>query len=396
MSRFERRRPAQLQRPRRGRGGGAGRACCSSSSPAARSATRRRRSTPGSGSDIVEAVGEPTEWVADRLPLARGPARAHRPASRPTPSSAGGGFDAAATAAGGERRVPPVTAGRLRPGRDRRDAPPKQELETLLVTGDSLSTPLDTELARRLAPTASRSIRDPHLGTGISNSAARRLGPALPRRSRASSPDAVVVFIGANEGYGMPGPDGEEVECCGPTTPRVYANRVRQVMDNYRQDGAAKVYWLTVMTPRDADAARVSRVVNAAIRVAAQPWASQVRVVDTVPVFTPGERYTDSIAVDGAGDDRPRVRRHPPERGGLVDRGRPGARPHRRGLRVLAAGQVFSANVCLNFFEPFSHFALALNCAGDSSRIFVVAGVALDRLAACRRRRRCRGGTRGT
>ena len=109
----------------------------------------------------------------------------------------------------------------------------------------------------------------------------------------------MVVFIGANEGYGMPGPDGEEVECCGPDYAAVYANRVRQVMDTFRQDGEAKVYWLTVMTPRDADAARVSKVVNAAVEVAAQPWADQVRIVDTVAVFTPGERYTDSIDVDG-------------------------------------------------------------------------------------------------
>ena len=48
---------------------------------------------PGIGRDIVDAVGGPTEWVADRLPLDERPARAHR---RPLPDSelAGGGFDA--------------------------------------------------------------------------------------------------------------------------------------------------------------------------------------------------------------------------------------------------------------------------------------------------------------
>jgi hypothetical protein len=142
-------------------------------------------------------------------------------------------------------------------------------------------------------------VREPHLGTGISNSALADWGELSTAQVAAEEPDAVVVFIGANEGYGMPGPGGGQVECCGPDYAAVYANRVRQVMDNYRRDGAAKVYWLTVMTPRDADAARVSRMVNEAIRVAAQPWASQVRVVDTVPVFTPGERYSDSISVDG-------------------------------------------------------------------------------------------------
>ena len=67
-----------------------------------------------------------------------------------------------------------------------------------------------------------------------------------------------------------------------------------------RRTATTKVYWLTVMTPRDADAARVDEVVNAAVKVAAQPWADQVRIIDTVPVFTPGERYSDSIEVDGS------------------------------------------------------------------------------------------------
>jgi hypothetical protein len=68
---------------------------------------------------------------------------------------------------------------------------------------------------------------------------------------------------------------------------------------NYRQGGEAKVYWLTVMTPRDPDAQRIAKLVNASILVAAQPWRSQVRVIDTVETFTPGERYSDSIEVDG-------------------------------------------------------------------------------------------------
>ncbi len=45
----------------------------------------------------------------------------------------------------------------------------------------------------------------------------------------------MVVFIGANEGFPMTGPGGEEVECCGADYAAAYANRVRQVMDTYRQ-----------------------------------------------------------------------------------------------------------------------------------------------------------------
>jgi hypothetical protein len=238
----------------------------------------------GIGRDVVEAIGGPTEWIADRLPLDEAQHELTAALS-PDQELGDGGFDDAQPAAGG--------------GTGAGEAPSTAELETLLVTGDSLSTPLDTELARRLAPEGVEVVREPHLGTGISNTALADWGELSTAQVAAERPDAVVVFIGANEGYGMPGPGGGEVECCGPGYAAVYANRVRQVMDNYRQDGAAKVYWLTVMTPRDPDAARVSKLVNESIRVAAQPWASQVRVVDTVPVFTPGERYTDSIPVDG-------------------------------------------------------------------------------------------------
>ncbi len=252
---------------------------------------------PGIGQDIVEAVGEPTDWISDRLPLDEAQHELTGGLS-PDQQLTGNGFEVAATP-GAEGGLPPVTADAFDPAAIGAQPPPKQELDTLLVTGDSLSTPLDTELARRLAPEGVEVIREPHLGTGISNSALIDWGRLSASQVAEDSPDAVVVFIGANEGYGMPGPGGGEVECCGADYAAIYANRVRQVMDNYRQDGAAKVYWLTVMTPRDADAARVDTVVNAAIRVAAQAWASQVRVVDTVPVFTPGERYTDTIEVDG-------------------------------------------------------------------------------------------------
>jgi uncharacterized protein len=97
----------------------------------------------------------------------------------------------------------------------------------------------------------------------------------------------------------MPAPGGGQVNCCTAAWAAVYANRVRQMMNTYRQNGAARVYWLTLPTPRDTGRAKIARVVNAAIAVAAQPWREQVHVIDTVPVFTPGQRYRDSMTVDG-------------------------------------------------------------------------------------------------
>ncbi len=113
-------------------------------------------------------------------------------------------------------------------------------------------------------------------------------------------PDAVVVFIGANEGYTMPGPGGKDVSCCGPEWAAIYATRARQMMNTYRQAGAAQVFWLTVPTPRDPARQRIERTVNQAIEVAAQPWRDQVHLIDTVPVFTPGDRYRDSMPSTGA------------------------------------------------------------------------------------------------
>lgn len=252
---------------------------------------------PGIGRDFVEAVGGPTEWIADRLPLQSAQHEITGGLS-PDQELAGGGFDEAAAAATGEG-VPAVTADAFDPAAIGTEPPPKEDLETLLVTGDSLSTPLDAEIARRLAPEGIDVIRDPHLGTGISNTALADWGQLSTAQVSEDEPDAVVVFIGANEGYGMPGPGGGEIQCCNAEYAAVYANRVRQVMNTYRQDGAAKVYWLTVMAPRDPDAQKVTDLVNASIRVAAQPWASQVRVVDTTPTFTPGGRYSDAIDVDG-------------------------------------------------------------------------------------------------
>jgi lysophospholipase L1-like esterase len=255
--------------------------------------------SPGIGRDIVSAVGGPTQWIADRLPLATAQ-HALTGGLSPDEQLGGGGFDqTASTTAATGGGVPPVTPDAFDPAQIDQPAPPKKELGTLLVTGDSLSTPLDSELARRLAPDGVNVVREPHLGTGISNTALADWGQISTAQVAKEHPDAVVVFIGANEGYSMPGPGGKQVACCGADYAAVYANRVRQVMNTYRQDGAAKVYWLTVMAPRDPDRGKVTDLVNAAIRVAAQPWANQVRIVDTIPTFTPGGKYSDAIDVNG-------------------------------------------------------------------------------------------------
>jgi hypothetical protein len=97
----------------------------------------------------------------------------------------------------------------------------------------------------------------------------------------------------------MPGPDGREVECCSAEWAAIYANRARQIADTYRQNGAARVYWITLPTPREPARQTIARVVNAAIEVAVAPWADEISVIDSVPIFTPGGVYRDSMDVNG-------------------------------------------------------------------------------------------------
>jgi hypothetical protein len=254
---------------------------------------------PGIGRDLVDAVGGPTGWIADRFPFQTATSELTSRLS-PDEELGAGGFETATAGGsqGSQSRIPPVTPDAFDPAQIGAKPPPKQPLDTLLVTGDSLATPLDTVLARRLAPDGVEVIRDPHLGTGISNSQLVDWGQLSTSQVARYDPDAVVVFIGATEGFPLPGPNGE-IDCCGPEYAATYANRVRRVMNTFRQNGEAKVYWLTVMMPRDPGSQRVMRMVNAAIEVAAEPWRSQVRVVDTVPIFTPGYEYSDAIEVDG-------------------------------------------------------------------------------------------------
>ena len=60
---------------------------------------------PGIGQDVVEAVGGPTDWVADRLPLDEAQ-RELTAGLSPDTELTGGGFDEAAAATPGAARVP--------------------------------------------------------------------------------------------------------------------------------------------------------------------------------------------------------------------------------------------------------------------------------------------------
>jgi hypothetical protein len=252
---------------------------------------------PGIGRSIVVAVGRPTSWIADRLPLATAARRATAFLNPNAPLTGPGGFNRASAASGAQTSG--VTPAAFPPAAIGAAQPAKRMLHTLLVTGDSMSEPLDSDLATDLVPKEVRVIQDPHIGTGISTTFIVDWGQLSVAQVKAYHPNAVVVFIGANDGFPMAGPNDRQVSCCSAQWAAIYADRVREMASTYRQGGAARVYWLTLPTPRDPARARISRVVNAAIEVGVQPWAAQVQVVDTVPIFTPGGVYRDAMKIGG-------------------------------------------------------------------------------------------------
>jgi lysophospholipase L1-like esterase len=255
------------------------------------------RMDPGWQRTMVLAVGDPAGWLGDRLPLAD---VAHDATAWLSPDDdladeLGFGTKRVANAGVG---VPPVSPESFDPvalGEKPRPRP----LQKVLVTGDSMIMPLDQDLARRLDPAGVETLREPHPGTGISKSIVVDWGKLSARQARTEKADAVVVFIGANEGFPMKVPEGGEVSCCGVAWAVEYATRVRQMMESYRRTGAARVYWLTLPTPRDPDRARIARVVNDAIGVAAYPYRAHVRLIEMGEIFTPDDRYRDAMEIDG-------------------------------------------------------------------------------------------------
>jgi lysophospholipase L1-like esterase len=251
---------------------------------------------PGPLRSAVLAVGTPANDLADVLPFND---LAHDATAWLSPDSdvgSAGSFTASAATPGaaGANAVAPVSASAFDPAQLGAEPVPPRPLHSILVSGDSMALGLDSVLARRYADQDVETFRDPHIGTGISKSDLVDWGALSSTQTRKHHPDAVVFFIGANEGF----PIGKTT-CCSPAWAAAYATRVREMMNTYRQGGAARVYWLTLPMPRDPRLAKIARAVNAAVEVAAEPYRAQVRVLDMDPVFTPGARYRLTMDVGG-------------------------------------------------------------------------------------------------
>lgn len=251
---------------------------------------------------VVLAVGHPAGWIADRLPVSP---IVDEMVGWLSPDEDLGSTDGTfrpAAAAGGTR----VDPGAFDPRALGLPAAERPRLRSLLVTGDSMSQPMDGELARELTPAGVRTRRDPKFGTGISKTDLLDWGRYSGIQAGRDRADATVVLLGANEGFPMRTPGGT-VTCCDARWAAEYATRVRAMMETYRRGGRGRVYWLLIPASSDAARNRLIGVVNTTIRLAAAGFGEQVRVLDLAEVFTPGGRYRSSMDVDG----RPQVVRDP-------------------------------------------------------------------------------------
>ncbi len=241
---------------------------------------------------VVLGVGGPAGAIADALPFAPVADELTGWVSADDDLGAGdGGFQAEAGGAraggGAVARIPESAF-----------ATERAPLRSLLVTGDSMAQPLDAILARDTAEAGIRTVRDAKIGTGISKTDIVDWSRVPAQQLREAPADAVVVFLGANEGFPMP-VGGKDVACCSPAWAAEYATRVRAVIDAYRAGGAKRVYWLTVPAPRDPDRAGITATVNRAVDVAAGGFGATVQRFDAAGLISPGFRYRDAMAVDG-------------------------------------------------------------------------------------------------
>lgn len=163
-----------------------------------------------------------------------------------------------------------------------------------------MSEPLGRLLSQRLEPEV-HVYRRRHLGTGIS-----KASPAFDWRDVAAyqadkyRADAVVVFLGANDGFPMRGSRHGKATCCGVGWVEIYSRRAEAMMNHYRRRGLAHVYWLTLPAPRDPRRQRIWRAINRAVTLAAERSPDTIHVIDTVPIVSPDFVYRPALEVSGA------------------------------------------------------------------------------------------------
>ncbi len=169
-------------------------------------------------------------------------------------------------------------------------AAPARRLPTLLATGDSMMDGLSNVLSDRLDGTT-KVVSEVEPGLAISHS--NGFQPLAVKQVKRLAPHTTVVAIGANEGWPMKGADGAKHECCDDQWIDEYARRVRRTMQTYGR----RVFWLTMVAPREERRVAIFSSVNTAILRAAE-GLPDVHLVRMDQLFSP-DGYRETIRYDG-------------------------------------------------------------------------------------------------
>ena len=251
---------------------------------------RASRWTRASARDVVLAVGKPAGCDRRRAAVRAASPTTRPRGSRPTRSStaaAASRHARAARPAAASRRSPRTRSTRRRSARSRRRAKAAADaaghrrlaVQPLDASSRGALAGRGVKVVPRPAP-RHRHLQDASWSTGASS---------RPTRCASDQPGRVVVFIGANEGFPMPGAGGKR----GRVLRRRLGGGVRQPRapdDGHLPPGRRGARLLdhradAARTPSARSDQRASS--TRPIEVAAQPWASQVRVIDTVPQSSP-------------------------------------------------------------------------------------------------------------
>jgi hypothetical protein len=142
---------------------------------------------------------------------------------------------------------------------------------------------------------------DSRVGSGITKPFVFDWVKTAPGQARVVAPDVTVVFLGAGDIYPLRR-RGRMVDCCGSQWVAAWSERAAKMIRAWRDDSGrsgARVYWLTLPTPRDRGLAKVFAIVNRGIRRAVALAGERAAVIDFVPVFTPGGRYRRTMVSEG-------------------------------------------------------------------------------------------------
>jgi hypothetical protein len=175
---------------------------------------------------------------------------------------------------------------------------------SVLVTGDSMSYPIDQEMAVG-APSGMVVHPDRHDGTGLTTQTVN--WPRLAARQVARfHPDATVISLGGRDG-GIPLPDPAHglTECCGPRWLRLYADLLRPLVRSYVRGGKGHVYWLTLPAPAEALRAPLYEAVNQALALLVPEFAGELTLIGVDEAVSPGG-FQEAISYEGI-EIRPRT-----------------------------------------------------------------------------------------